>query len=578
MLLRYRIILPAVMIACILNASAQISNIVLRNTSPRCFERLEIKYDLGLSYSNPDNPYDILSWVRITEPNGITYNIHAFLYQYYNIDTNAHTLVASGDPVWKIRYAPPVTGTYSYTVYAKKSGVTNSSAPGTFTVSAAPASIKGYVQQIAGNKHFRYSLTGESFFPVGANLWDVVFGYGSSGDYTNGFNSTESYNLYTNLHNKLDFLIESGATAIRLRADSNFVTPELNPNPPDWVITGYPNGVPGFEIGRYNPCMCFILDSIVNKCAAHNIAIQWCTWNMNGATKTNPDTGIDETIRKYYMSYMRDDSWREDLVKRRLGYQVARWGWCPTLYSWEYFNEASPEQGVTITDQRWSDVTAWLDCCDYNNPYRLITNSRDGILTEEAHMYKTQWHSVIFMGDSTIPYQWGEYGFPDTELKKVNSNDPRMGAWAAFINNRSSAFYWWIEHIQKWKGTNDYAYTGLNAFLADEDFRVPLREGFFTKIHSSTNDLDGKDCLIAGNRAYVWLVRTPPAETNDYTAYSGLQYDVFPLSNGTYTVQWWNAQSGTIISTATVTNTVGKVRLNVPDNVTRDIAAKLIRQ
>ncbi|GAB4171681.1 MAG: hypothetical protein Fur0032_11040 [Terrimicrobiaceae bacterium] len=564
-------------------ALAQISNVSVIPATPNRYARTEIRYNLALSYTNPDDINDIQSWVRITHPDGTQKNYPAFFFQNYTVNTTTQKIVASGAPHWRIRFAPPVTGSYTYRVFAVKSGVTYQSANATFSVVGPAATAKGFVEvNPAHPARLRYSRTGESFFPVGPNLWEIVFGFNDSSPshkrYTGGFTDAEAYLLYTRIHEKVDHLIAAGATAVRFRADSHYMSIELNENPPDWVIAGYPDGVPGFKPGQYNAKMAFIIDTVVNKLAANNIAIQWCTWNMNSGSKLNPNTNKQEPIRKHYLSYMRDDSWNEALTKRRLRYQVARWGWCPSLYAWEYFNETSAAEGVDLATQRWTNITSWLDALDQNHPARLITNSRDGIDTYEEHKYALNWHQVGHLADPSAPYQWSEYGCPDGQLQFMNAHDARMGAWGAFVNNRSAALYWWIEH-QVGYGTAGYAYSGLKAFLAGENLARPATEGTFTKVHAGTNDLDGKDCLIlGGDRGYAWLVRTPSQESADRSALSGLIYDVSGFANGTYSIQWWDPVAGTILSTASHTTSNGKVRLTVPAGVTRDIAAKLIRQ
>ena len=78
-----------------------------------------------------------------------------------------------------------------------------------------------------------------------------------------------------------------------------------------------------------------------------------------------------------YATYLRDvgDERSEDLIRRRIRYQVARWGYSPTLFAWELFNETRVQCGIDIESVFWTSIADWLRGVDVNSDARLLSNT-----------------------------------------------------------------------------------------------------------------------------------------------------------------------------------------------------------
>lgn len=149
------------------------------------------------------NPYDSSSvdmYAIFTAPSGKKYRRNAFwMMQYNRCDTCANNVMLqpgqpdycdrgfrdvsenlnSADPNaylktvntaynWRVRFAPPEIGTWTYKVYARAGINLDSSAIYSFTVTSS--SNKGYIGVDTNHRYFRYRDNGEVFIPLGLNV------------------------------------------------------------------------------------------------------------------------------------------------------------------------------------------------------------------------------------------------------------------------------------------------------------------------------------------------------------------------------------------------------------------------
>ena len=161
------------------------------------------------------------------------------------------------------------------------------------------------------------------------------------------------------------------------------------------------------------------------------------------------------------------------LVERRLYYDYARWGYSPSVLSWEYINEYPGDhltpfwvgKDVTVagSTQFVPGVTAWLRA--YNDPAssasnpHLITTSCSSTLPSplcdpvdqvESHWYAFQGVAKAYDQDSWLciagePCLRSEYGISEDKPPDPNNWVTHKGAWAALAANYSGTWFWFTE-------------------------------------------------------------------------------------------------------------------------------------
>jgi hypothetical protein len=543
-------------------------------TSLKQFEKVEVTLDIDGGWSNPDNPNEIEVWANITAPDGTAHYVPGFYYQHYQRDDAARTITAVGAPLWKIRYTPRQTGRYSFSVHAKNGSVQRNQSGYTFSVAAPAATANGFLRADGNDKQYhRWGHSQKAFVSLGVNLdvgefnrnnieWTPPSRYVAYFADGKGASPGNLWSVYDVYRRSIIKLGQNNANTIRIRLDSWWLPLELGPVIADPM---YPNGVPGFAIGRYHPANAWLVDQVMLLAEEHGLAVSVVAWNWN-SNWGDSTYAIEQN---------------ETLVKRRLRYQVARWGYSTHVLGWELFNEL-PDTTDPNTDPFWSGVVAWLRAFDPHA--HQIFNSRVGIDQRDVHRYVGADQNFILSYNSRTdkPDMLGEFG-QSVYIRQPLATDPKgykahEAMWATAVTHRSGAWYWWhTGHIDP-LDLYDEVFKGVGAFLANEDMdNYTWANARFTQV-SGPGGLTYRGMIGNGNRAFVWIVRTPSGEFSDRAAANGNVVDVGGLTaNQTYTIQWWNTWTGAIQATSTVTATSdGKVRLVVPDGVTRDIAAKIV--
>ncbi|HRO41762.1 MAG TPA: T9SS type A sorting domain-containing protein [Flavipsychrobacter sp.] len=82
-------------------------------------------------------------------------------------DPNIYMSAVNTPYNWRVRFAPPETGSWSYKVYAKAGANSDSSASYSFTVTSS--ADKGYIGRTGQHRYFVYKESGEIFIPLGLN-------------------------------------------------------------------------------------------------------------------------------------------------------------------------------------------------------------------------------------------------------------------------------------------------------------------------------------------------------------------------------------------------------------------------
>ena len=580
-------------------AGPTISGVSFNSTILQTYQKLEVTFNLSNTYSNPFDPNIIEVWAEVTEPTGGTpLYVPGFYYQDYSIDTTNQKVDPSGSAVWKVRFTPWKIGSYSLVLKAKDSGGTTVSSSYTFSVSAAAADASGFLKVNAAlaTKYFTDSHTNKAAFIVGFNddinlllrnfnngNWSAgsrylpaTIGYGTQ-LYT--MNPYTMFNNYKEQKDMIEAAASNGANAMRILADHYYFPLELPAGSSLRVgLSTYKTGTElGFEIGKYSKEMSWILDKIYELSEQNKVRITLTTWN-----------GISSITDSAGTSYALGASKNEALIKQRLRYQMARWGYSTSYWTTNHFNE---QTGEVMTDTFWTGINSWLRNLD---PYdHLISNSTDGT-SDHVDYYVVHDYGPNVVNNMSVtqntstPYIYEEFGkdgdmaySTDMATNDPNGNFPRMGFFASLTAGNSGGMTWWNRpyYGPRQLQLENKLYNGISGFLANEDMVLGAPwQKLSNQINYTSSDFPTTGLIVNSNKtkAFYWVVRTPPAELTDRTAVTG-KWIKTPLAKGyNYEVQWWNTVTGQWLNSENASWEGGYVIINIPANVTRDIAAKIV--
>lgn len=588
-------------------APPSIGHVSISSHSVPALEEVQIDADVHATAANPDDPTQVAVSALVTGPDGTRQQVPGFLYQGYRVD--GQRIVPNGRPVWQVRYTPSAAGHYSYVIQVVTPTGTAQSAVGSFLATRPGARADGYVRVDANNPaYFSFTHTGKTFFPIGMDF-DVpeltkaanhqadlsaryrgIFGDGQTADQPAlGQTPATEYKVYRYYHDGLAKLAAAGGNSVRVILDSWLLPLEL-PAGPGWV--GYPNGVPGFSIGRYNAANAWIVDQLLAQAHRLGVKVTLVAW----------DAQSDDSA---WSTYARPASNNLGLMEQRLRYQVARWGYSTDLEGWELYNETSAD----LSAEPFADAIAYLRSID---PHHMIFNSFTGIDETESHTYlcgdgetdpsspfffdgcpqQTDFLSwATFTPTGSKPSLLSEFGekwyfrLPvDTDPTGTRAHE---GLWATLMGHKAGAQYWWnYAHLFPLNLYNQ-VYRGISQYLKGVDLgRYDWQSAQLTQASGpggltyrgmmQSSATDGSVGSLDAPRALLWMVRTPSNEYTDLPAANGNVVRLGGMQSGQYRIDWYNTDTGAVVRTDSVRDDgTGGVLLHVPDGVTRDIAAKV---
>ena len=548
-------------------------------TSVNQYGSLELPLTTALTVANPYDPAQIDLRVHFTGPDGQRMTVPAFWSQ----DFDAATQTPTGEPGWRVRFTPPLAGTW--TAQAELLTQTRHSVPITFTVAASDS--PGFVRIDANNPRYFAFDDGSPYIPIGLNI-----GWGGAdvlGDYTRWF----------------DRLSANGGNVARVWMASWSFGIEWN----DTGLGDYTNRMQQawlldqiFKLAEERGI--YIMLTLVNHGAfSTSVNPEWADnpYNVaNGGPLSNPLAFVTDATAKQFF-------------KQRLRYIAARWGYSPNLLAWEWWNEVN---WTGIGDQ---DLEPWIaemtPALQEFDPYdHLITTSNaNGTLTQiwamdaidfsQQHDYTggdlTQTLAEDLRRIQAIapakPILMGELGYSAGGQGALDAMHHHLGLWAApFLGYAGGSMYWWWDNFvdpqNQWP-----QYNALAQFLADENLAA-TQVTTVTVMPAEATAL----ALQSPDRALLWLssnaYNVPAAQSAYDTAIrealkakqqltdwhyapptlTDLTLTVNGLADGAYTVRWYSPQSGEWLAETTAQVEAGMTTLHVPP-FAMDLALKLLR-
>lgn len=549
-------------------------------TSAAQYGRVELALAIELTVDNPYDPAQIDLRVHFTAPDGQISTVPAFWLQ----DFDPSTLQPTGKPGWRVRFTPDQPGEWH--AQAELFGQNQRSAQITFPV--APSDNPGFVRIHPTNPRYFAFDNGTPYIPIGLNLgWA---GENVLGDYTRWF----------------DQLSANGGNVARIwMASWSFAI--------EWNDTG---------LGDYTNRMkqAWLLDQVFQLAEARGIYIMLTLLNhgafstsVNSEWADNPYNKANGGPLKAPIAFASDPT-AKAFFKQRLRYIAARWGYSPNLFAWEWWNEVN-WTGIGDDDLGpWiQEMTPVLQAFD---PYdHLITNSlADGTATKlwalpeldfsQQHDYTGGDLNRTLSRDMTRisrvapdkPLLMGELGYSAGAQEALDAMHLHTGLWAApFLGYAGGSMYWWWDNFvdpqNQWP-----QYGALARFLAGEDLAA-------SQVNKAVVTPEGAQALALQqpSRALLWLhsdaytipavqgaydkavreaLKTKKKLTNwQYTApvLSDLTVTLTGLTDGTYTLHWYDPQQGQWLTETPVQVQNGTATFVAPAFDT-DLAAKLILQ
>lgn len=307
------------------------------------FEKFEITFVLTGDWDNPFDPEQIRVDAQFTAPDRKQYTVPGFFYQEYRLNVqNRHEKV--GEPVWKIRFTPQMTGTYSYQVIAVNKGAEVKSAQGNFTCVNFNAS-HGYLGISKTNPLYLEFSDGTPFFGIAQDR--------SQGE------SRGCYQRFANVGGNFNRLFLT---------NGNFNIEELN----------VPSSGSDMGLGKMNQETSWNLDKLLElgeKLGIYHMLTITNQWTFNqvwkGHAYNKANGGILDSKNEYFTN--------EEAMKyfeRRLRYHVARWGYSTSVFSWDLWNEYSAMGAPLENALKWHKRMAhYLRSID---PFGHVIHTNDG--------------------------------------------------------------------------------------------------------------------------------------------------------------------------------------------------------
>jgi len=159
------------------DAQLKIANVRPSADSVELFHRFELSFDIEGRFENPFDPDQIRVDAQITRPDGSVITVPAFFMAEYESADGKTRLQGDVDykpstgQGWRLRYAPTQAGEHQVVLIAEQADGSQKATAPAVRFTAAVSDHAGYVRVSERNpRYFEYAASGELFYPVGVNV------------------------------------------------------------------------------------------------------------------------------------------------------------------------------------------------------------------------------------------------------------------------------------------------------------------------------------------------------------------------------------------------------------------------
>ncbi|MBT7303574.1 MAG: DUF5060 domain-containing protein, partial [Victivallales bacterium] len=412
-------------------------------TSIPAFGLFELACELGAEYNNPFDFRQIEVQAKITCPDGRTTTVDGFWFQPYRYQTYHATesLTPQGQPHWRIRFTPTVPGQYHYQLQVRD-GKERRAEGARATFTCVPSPTPGFVRRSPRDPRYLEFDTGRAFFGIGfaSHFWNTI-------------NTVLGHKHYF------------GQLAA---LGGNYTSINL-----DTVSGGSFSLDTGPKLGLYNLLNAAKLDLALEAARKRGIHLIPCL-NQTALAETkhfknnrfNAERGGPcKTAAEYFSN---PEAVR--LVKQRIRYTLARWGYSPNILAFELFNEVNYtdayKQSPDLVRGWHADLAAFLATHDPND--HLVTTcfgsgadledhtiwQQDGIDAMVTHIYGRELvpnlrQRLLLKRPFGKPNIGGEIGQSWPEADRADQLDPdgvsfHNALWTSMAGgSAATVLHWW---------------------------------------------------------------------------------------------------------------------------------------
>jgi len=301
------------------------------------YERVTLEVGLLATYDNPFDSDDVRVDAAVVSPSGRKWTVPGFLYQPFDtglapdaVDPKIikQVLTPAGQPRWQVRLSFDEVGAHRVIVSAADRTGTVTSDPLNITVE--DADLPGPIRRHGMDPRYFVTARGETFFPVGANVcWA-------------GPKGTLDYDRWLPLY------AENGCNIFRVW---------LSPQWPTCAMNTVESGFDRIDLGN-----AWRFDHVLEVAEELGLRVMPCidSFNILRAVERSPGNMEDAPyVRErggpvvkpldYFTHPASLKAYRD-----RLRYLVARYGYSPSIFAWEFWNEVDIIDGYDS-----ATVTAW---------------------------------------------------------------------------------------------------------------------------------------------------------------------------------------------------------------------------
>ncbi|MBI5086579.1 MAG: hypothetical protein HZB13_18540 [Acidobacteria bacterium] len=562
---RVQLVVAMAVAAAVRSPGQALADLRVLTTESRQYERVELGWRPERAPANPFDPNVAALDAWVEYPPGRKAAVPGFWFQGYERslkDAKAvgkervEVLRGTGAPEWRVRFSSGETGVHRVTLVLREAGAERRSEAA--EVRIRPGKSGGFVRVSRRNPQFMEDDSGKSFFPIGENLCM--------------YEKREGTYYFDRLLAKL---AAAGGNYVRLWQEY-YVPKELGTvaGPGDGSFAGFPLETQVTGLGRYDLESAWRLDYVAGLAEKLGVRWQLCfemvvwwqqrqehRWSRNPYNAANGGPVVKPA------DYLTDERARE-LVKRRLRYSVARWGWSTHLAAWELWNEVDNLEGFTSqANVAWHrEMAQYLKQAD---PFgHLVTTSwRDPGMFALPEIDIVQGHSYFgseidaaeyTMEDSDHlmrrfgkPFFFGEQGIDGDWAADPEGKHFHDCLWASAVSGAAgSGLYWWWHNYVETNGLYRH-YKALAKFVEGVDW--PGRDWRAVRLSRPNLPVSLKAYGVTGrDRALVWLhdplaFRIVEGKGVRGPAQAKASVNVVGLEDGEYAIEWRDTTTGAVV-------------------------------